>query len=81
MGAPVQHHSVDLETVFASGGDHDKASDYIKTPCAPGTVCYANVSFQELYEIRFIIIIASQMQKLKQREAESFSNSHTASTR
>lgn len=57
MGAPVQHHSVDLETVFASGGDHDKASDYIK-PCAPGTVCYANVSFQELYEIRFIIIIA-----------------------
>ena len=51
--------------VFASGGDHDKASDYIKTHCAPGTVCYADVSFQELYEIRFIVIIASQMQKLK----------------
>lgn len=32
---------------LASGGDHDKASDYIKTHCAPGTMCYANVSFQE----------------------------------
>ena len=53
----------------------------MKTHCAPGTVGYANVSSQELCEIRSIIIIASQMQKLKQREAESFSNSHTASTR
>ena len=33
-------------------------------------MCYVNVSSQELYERRSIIIIVSQMQKLKQREAE-----------
>lgn len=40
----------------------------------------ANVSSQELYEIRSIIIIVSLMQELKHREAEWFANGHTAST-
>lgn len=33
-------------------------------------VCYANLSSQELREVRSIIIIVFQMQKLKQREVE-----------
>lgn len=83
--APVQDQSVDTKMLKCTAKPDVVITSQMTlkpTLCqALGCVCYVNLASQEFYEVRSTIIIVSQTQKLKHREAEYVSQGHRAKTK